>query len=225
MNTLEQHARDGNLDGVVYELNTPRPGHTKHHNITKGDKAIGLAARNGHVACVKALLTANCVSKDKVYEAMDFAALEGHIETVRFLSGFHDPKGYTTINSRPLYSASCAGHIECVRFLLPLSDPLAHNSSALVGAARNGHAQCVALLVDVSNPRVNSSKPLCEAVKNRHADVVHLLLNKSDLEAAGAVLRNEDLEYLNTQIAVYEKQMIENALETLPPLNAVRRKI
>lgn len=223
MNKLEQCAHDGNLEGLVHELNTPKPCHTKTYIATRGNKAICLATQNGHVACVEALLNAQCVSNSKIYEAICAAAGNGHVDALKSLSVFYDPND-GVVGSYPLYSASCAGHIECVKFLLPLSDPLLNSSSALVAAARNGHTECVALLVDVSNPHVNCSKPLCEAVKGRHSDVVQLLLGKSNLEVACAVLPRDDVVYLNTQIAVYEKQMIENALETLPSLH-VRRKM
>lgn len=220
MNTLEQYASEGNLNGVLRELHNKRP------REIQGRNAILWAAENGHVDCVRAL--ANAGLNTQLYEAMEFAARKGQLETLVFLSTLEDPKGDVCSNSDPLYAAAAYGQMECLQFLLPLSDPMAHNSRCLMGAARNGHTECVAVLVDVSDARVQRSEALRKAVENRHADVVQLLLGKSDVNEALSWLKDNDRDFLNTQIAVHvaahEKQVLENALRN-DALPSTRKKM
>lgn len=216
MNTLERYASEGNLDGVLRQLHNKRPQDIQGHN------AILWAAENGHVDCVRAL--ANAGLDTQLYEAMEFAARRGQLETLVFLSTLEDPKGNACSNSDPLYLAAAYGQMECLQFLLPLSDPMSHNSRCLMVAACNGQTECVAALLDVSDPRAKRSEALRKAVENRYADVVQLLLGKSNVNEALSELKDNDRNFLNEQIAVREKQMLENALRN-DALPSPRKKL
>ena len=149
-------------------------------------QALQLAAKNGHVECVKLLLPVSDPQADEWY-ALRAAAHAGHVECVRLLLPMSDAKAR---DSQALRYAAHYGHVECVRMLLPASDAKAGESLALRLAALNGHAECVRLLLPVSDAKANDSEALRWAARNGHAECVKLLLAHSlPLVDIGGVLR------------------------------------
>ena len=82
-------------------------------------EALRLAARNGHLECVKLLIPhSDPATNDSA--ALRWAANYGHLECVKLLIPYSDPKAD---GSAALRRAAEEGHLECVRELIPYSDP------------------------------------------------------------------------------------------------------
>lgn len=139
---------------------------------------LGAAAENGHLECVKLLISV-CDPKAGNSDALRFAAENGHTECVRALIPVSDP---TAANSDALGFAAENGHTECVKLLIPVSDPKALNSYALRKAAENGHSECVRLLIPVSDSRAHQSHALLAAAKYGHLECVRQLIPVSDID-------------------------------------------
>jgi len=98
-------------------------------------EALYLAARNGHLPCVKFLWNLSIVHLNRRgYEALLGAAAYNHVQTARFIveQGI-DP---AQKQSQPLAVAIVEGHQQMVAFLAPLSNP----DQALDQIMRSGHS-------------------------------------------------------------------------------------
>jgi ankyrin repeat protein len=110
--------------------------------------ALSLAASNGHVECVRRLISVSDPLADGS-GALRGAAQCGHADCVKVLMEASDPLAQ---NSYALRAAASGGHADCLGLLMGVSEPKAQNFQALRWAAVNGHADCVALLLPASDP-------------------------------------------------------------------------
>lgn len=82
-------------------------------------------------------------------QALEEAALHGHVECARLLAPLSNPK---LDGSLALRWAASAGFAEIVELLIPLSDPGAHDWTALSWAIDSGRDSCVDLLLPLFQP-------------------------------------------------------------------------
>lgn len=96
--------------------------------------ALCIAAANGHIDCVKILLSA---SDPKAHgsAALLSAAENGHPECVALLIPVSDP---AVESSDALLRAAERGHAECVSLLVPVSNAKANNSAPICRAVGGG---------------------------------------------------------------------------------------
>jgi len=110
------------------------------------------AVESGDLDTVKRLVETCLVNpQGSDSEAFCFAALNGHLEMVKFLLPHSDP---TALDSQALRWAAANGHLEIVKLLLPHSNPKAKNSEAFRWAAKHGHLEVVKLLLPHTDPEV-----------------------------------------------------------------------
>ncbi len=128
---------------------------------------LSLAAKNGHVECVKLLLAVPGIDVN-LGSPLELAAENGHAECVKLLLAalgidvnreFHptvrclpdlpsldDYEQYGRTYFDPLSLAAKNGHVECVKLLLAVPGIDVNLGSPLKLAAKNGHEECVKLL-------------------------------------------------------------------------------
>ena len=108
--------------------------------------ALFVAAELGSIELIQILLPVSPIinTPDSPYTALVLAAEKGHLECVKLLSGFYDPRSNQSL---ALARAAGAGQADCLRFLIPLSDPCANFSTAISMAIDGGHFECVDLLM------------------------------------------------------------------------------
>jgi hypothetical protein len=90
-------------------------------------EALGVAALNGHVDCVRLLIPASDAKARQSY-ALRWAAHEGRRDCVELLIPASDPLAR---DSYALRMAAQHGHAECVKLLIEVSAPKARDSLAL----------------------------------------------------------------------------------------------
>jgi ankyrin repeat protein len=146
-------------DGISY-LDTPNLdwGSKVSARWVSETSALGFAALNGHLDCVKLLLPRSrdrCGSDGRT--ALMFAAAGGQAECVRFLMASADASDAKTTTSNgysALMDAALYGRVDCVELLLPVSDATARTAAgvtALMWAATAGNTDCVELLLPSSD--------------------------------------------------------------------------
>jgi len=167
-----------------------------------GATALALAARNGHLATVKELMSHRRCRTDSVdnfqNSVLTSACRYGHHEVVVWLVG-HRPRKCFLKNSNmfgctALYAACHSGSPEIVRLLLSLKPGLisvnqkTHDRrSSFVEACSEGHVEVVRLLLGDARVKVTEAclqgyTALLCAVKNGHRDVVALLLEDGRID-------------------------------------------
>jgi ankyrin repeat protein len=184
------------------------------------------AAYNGHLTCMKALLTAGATVEVRIqgdWTALMFAAGNGHLTCVEALL-----TAGATVEVRSqgdwtaLMLAAENGHLACMKALLTAGATVdARNQdgwTALMVAAKNGHATCVEALLTagatVEARDQAGSTALMVAAKNGHADVVATLVdNYSDISNAVDIAQRAGhtriVEYLRrVEIAQKPKNLI-----------------
>jgi ankyrin repeat protein len=156
-----------------------------------GNRAIRLAAKNGHLAVVERLLQDPRVdpsAEDNI--AVRYAALLGHLAVVDLLMQDErvDPSADDHDSVR---SAALNGHLAVVDRLLqdPRVDPSADNNYAVRLASHEGHLAVVArLLRDARvDPSANDNRAVRRAAENGHLAVVDRLLEDDRVDAAVAI--------------------------------------
>jgi len=132
--------------------------------------AFILAAENGHLECLKALLPHSRASKADCEgtTALGWAAMRGHVDCVAFLAGVIDPNKVDKKGATPLCEAAEAGHADCVAILAPLTDvkkQQQNGQTALMRAAsgpglafkhwgggEGDYVSCLRILLPLSDP-------------------------------------------------------------------------
>lgn len=149
--------------------------------------ALLLAARNGHVECVRLLIP---ISDPKAGESLPlrWAAMNGHVECVRLLIPVSDPSAE---DSHALVNAISCNHVECVKLLLPASLLATGCGLLLETALDDGYADIVALFLD-REPRLldglNLPECLSSALSSGHASLAALLSSIIDREALSTAI-------------------------------------
>jgi ankyrin repeat protein len=157
-----------------------------------------LAARDGHIDTVKALLDKGAdvnAKADKGFTALQAAAASGHTEIVRLLlARGADVNAVGFFGSNPLRIAAWNGHFDTVRTLLAQgADVNARENAgetALLQMGSKGYLPIVQLLLEHGadvNARDNKDRtPLMGAAQAGKTDLVRLLLTRGvDVDARG----------------------------------------
>ena len=134
--TLVDACREGGVKDARFLL-----AHGANANHRDNDKwsVSSIAARNGHLAVVKALLEAGARELD---EAFSHAAMGGHVSVMTLLLTHGADVHYK--NDDALYWASYHGHLETATFLLKRGATAERRS--LSAATRHGHDAIASLL-------------------------------------------------------------------------------
>ncbi len=152
---------------------------------SSGVTSLHIAAQNGHVEIVKALLEKNAnvnLVNSKGLSALSLAADNGHVAIVKALleknAAVNTSSGYS-----PLLMAAQNGHLEIVKALLEKNANVNDSIKGLTPlyvAAKNGYSEIVkALLKKNANVNLTNLKcksPLWIAAENGHLDIVKILL-------------------------------------------------
>ena len=110
----------------------------KHADYT----AIRVAAREGHVEIVKALIGYKApVNENAIY----VAAREGHLEVVKTLIEYKAP-----VNENAIYWAARKGHLDVVKELIAYKAPV--DEEAIWAASKYGHLEVVKELIAYQVP-------------------------------------------------------------------------
>ncbi len=112
------------------------------------DEALVLAARHGHVECVKLLLK-DCNPLQGDSQALFVAALNGHADVVFQLLLCSDAKA---AGSRAILAACSEGHLDVVKHLLPFSSKILCAQYGVEEAAKNNRAEVVEFLIEAGLP-------------------------------------------------------------------------
>lgn len=138
------------------------------------DEALVLAAKHGHVECVKRLLK-ECSPLQGDSQALYEAARHGHADVVFQLVLFSDAKAQ---GSRALIAACKEGHLEVIKHLLPYSSTIQCAQHGLAAAAENNHAGVVDFLIEAGlpDPEDTYTSGLTVAAAKGHEQLVRTLL-------------------------------------------------
>ncbi|OOW84920.1 hypothetical protein Xvtw_13290 [Xanthomonas campestris pv. vitiswoodrowii] len=138
------------------------------------DDALCLAARHGHVECVKLLLR-DCNPLQGDSQALFEAALNGHADVVFQLLLCSDAKAK---DSRALIAACREGHLEVIKHLLPFSSKIQCAQHGPAAAAENNHVDVVEFLIEAGlpDPEDTFSLGLNVAAAKGHEQLVRTLL-------------------------------------------------
>ncbi|ASN11388.1 ankyrin repeat domain-containing protein [Xanthomonas citri] len=138
------------------------------------DEALVLAARHGHVECVKRLLK-ECNPMQGNSQALYEAALHGHADVVFQLLLCSDAKAQ---GSRALIAACKEGHLEVIKHLLPFSSKIQCALHGFAAAVENNHTEVVELLIEAGlpDPEDTYSLGLNVAAAKGHEQLVRTLL-------------------------------------------------
>jgi ankyrin repeat protein len=146
-----------------------------NYDFVKDKKMYFLwACEQGHLDMVEYLTSQEigCDPEADHNYAIQFAALNGHLEVVKYLFSIGgDPKSH---NNYAIRLASKNGHLKVVKYLVDLGcDPKACNNHAIQFASLNNHLDVVKYLVEMDCDHKNISfdikyKVLCEC-KNKLA--------------------------------------------------------
>ena len=156
------------------------------------DKALRLAATNGHTEIVQTLLQAGANVSANRYEALRYASSRGHDKIVQILLQA-DPNIHPNSKSFSLYLAACQGHDKIVRMLLQVgADVHDNNDSSLRYSALYGRTETVQILLQAgadvhANVPASNDGALYNAATNGRAETVLTLLQAgADLRALNA---------------------------------------
>ncbi len=181
INTFLLAAESGNFDIV----NNTYQGITESNHL---DRALYLAAKNGHAEIVKLLLKNGRANPNALLSApLRTACREGHVDVVKLLleDGRVDP---TAMNNQAVQFASANGHVDILRLLFfdkrdNKADFTANDIYALKIACANGNTNVVKFLTSLKcirtyckiNPRAYV-EVIQLALANDHEDIAKLTL-------------------------------------------------
>lgn len=134
--------------------------------------ALEWAARNGHAECAKLLISGRDVKDYAHSVGIRWAANNGHADCVELLIPLSSPEGC----HQALYKAAENGHAACVKLLASKCDARQDESLALCLAAVGGHDECVKALIPLSDPSADNFCALFWAARSGHSECVKLLV-------------------------------------------------
>ena len=174
--------------------------------------AVQAAAKNGHTACVAALLPFYPAQIDDGASVRN-AAMHGHVECVKLLfpvSVFeHD-----IIRCNVLSEAVNYGHLDCLKFLAPHYDLTKLNGYLVMNAAQHGHTECLDFLLKIPCTTEQYTKALERAAYNGHIQCVRKVLPLCD-EATVALYWAAQKGFALCVDELYAHSDIEHALDVL----------
>lgn len=174
--------------------------------------AVQAAAKNGHTACVAALLPLYPAQIDDGASVRN-AAIHGHVECVKLLfpvSMFeHDTTRRNIISEAVIY-----GHLDCLKFLAPHYDLTQLNGYLIMNAAQHGHIECLDFLLKSPCTTKQYTKALERAAYNGHIQCVRKVLPLCD-EATLALYWAAQRGFGLCVDELYAHSDIEHALDVL----------
>lgn len=192
--------------------------------VRDGATALILAAANGRLEVVRALLDANADVNAKNHfssSALELASRQGHSEVVRALLA-----AKADLNSNPciLYSASASGNVDVMKLLLDAgADKDGKNCGVgnplLIYAIEEGSANVVRALLEAGTDKEvrdgDGYTPLIAAIRHSRVEVVSLLLeagaNKDAVDQHRVVFQNSDGSITNINNINYATPLIHAA--------------
>ena len=190
---------EGDVSKVTEILNREGVDVNSINRNDKGQTALIVASRHGHLSVVEVLLKANGIRVNQGasggFTALFIASQEGHLEVVEVLLSKSD----IDVNKpdedgcTPLLIASFKGHVEIVQTLLTRDDIDVNKSSEENGitplwvASAECHPECVKALlanknIDVNKPHNDGRTPLWKASAKGHVEIVQSLLTRDDID-------------------------------------------
>lgn len=128
-------------------------------------------------------------------------------------------------NSEALLVAVKHGKVEVVKNLIPLCNPQGNKSIALRKACMEKNVEMVKLLLPVSSPRDEQCSALQIALEVGNDEIVQLLLPYSNIALVRQIGDGENRDYLEEQVAVFEKSKLLHELDAQPSSIKSRRVI
>ena len=203
--TIEQEflnaARTGDQKTFLNILNDHSTNIDPNQADEHGETVLIIAAQNGHIDIVRALLADKRVDPDHPNQKSNTALMEaargGHIDIVRFMLADKriDPNCNDQGNEALIWAARC-GFIDIVRFMLADKriDPNQvdkYGRTALIVAAFYGHGDIVNMLL--ADKRVNPNRTnkngytaLFQAASYGHSDIVSALIDDPRIDLSHA---------------------------------------
>lgn len=200
----------------------------------RGNTALMIAARNGHLNIVRTLIhhprtqvnLKNCKGKSALF----YAAAQGRLDVFSLLLVFGgemlDRERPSDWDKHPLLVAANNGHYGiCKRIIetgmdVDFQDQDEHHT-ALQHAASNGHIECCKLLIDaganVNHVNANGHSILHTAIRYGHIDVFELLI------ARGASLKYEEdsPSLLTTAVDCERESFVKRLIELKVDVNFI----
>jgi ankyrin repeat protein len=188
---------EGDVSKVTEILNREGVDVNSINRNDKGQTALIVASRHGHLSVVEVLLKANGIRVNQGanggFTAVFIASQEGHLEVVEVLLSKSDidvnkpnKNGCT-----PLWMAAQKGHVQIVQTLLTRDDidvnkPEEDGCTPLWMAAQEGHVQIVQTFltrddIDANKQNNRDATPLFIASINGKVEVVRLLLAQPNI--------------------------------------------
>lgn len=140
---LNDAVKTGHTDLVLVWLNFFGP---RDYNFVSY-----LAAKNGHLQCLKLLMNADINPTEGLSAHVEGASRFNQLECLKYLLSVCDHNSLKS--SGALAKSVKAGHRECFDVLLPLSDPKLNQSLALVMACEYYQEEMFEILYPLSNPQ------------------------------------------------------------------------
>ncbi|PSL19443.1 ankyrin repeat domain-containing protein [Shimia abyssi] len=175
---IHLHAKRGNIEGVVAELNKGVPLEIRSTSMTSapGVTPLFVAAKFGHVDLVQELLARGAdptiffFQDDGAYTvgtALHHAAGYGHIEVVKLLiKAGADPANYEQYIATPLHQALRGGHKEVAELLIEAGAPRRITLPSISGLIENADLATGAEIVKGCESCHGAPSPSKEPGKN-----------------------------------------------------------
>lgn len=174
--------------------------------------AVQAAAKNGHTACIEALLPYFPAQTDKGW-AVRNAAMHGHVECVKLLFPVSVFEG-DVISRNVISEAVNYGHLDCLKFLAPHYDLTKLSGTLVMYAAQNGHTECLDFLLKFPCTTEQYTKALERAAYNGHIQCVRKILPLCDETTVALYLAAQKGFGLCVD-ELYAHSDIEHALDVL----------
>ena len=185
---LNNAAQKGHVG--ILKLLLEQGGAANAESSPTGSSPLFIAAREGQLACMKALLDAGAninlpdgSGRTALYEAAE----QGQVASlVWLLAQGANRQGWHSCKNDPLCIAACQGHMVCVQKLVEAGAHIItgreYGFNALFLAAQEGHAEILQYFLDQGiSANVQCSpfagRPLLVAAERGQLDCMHILLN------------------------------------------------
>ena len=139
------------------------------------ERTINRAAFKGNLEMLKYCFSNGCPCD--VEESCVQAAIEGHLDCVRFL--FDKVKPSRDTEKEAAQQAACGGHVEILKYFVDtrkISDEV--KSDCVVAAAKFGRLDCLKYLVEEAKVPLNDWQDIAFARYHEQPDCVNYLLKK-----------------------------------------------